>query len=60
MIQYYNNNHKRINLHRFSTSKVFPMYLGNSATSEGQVFPHGTKITYIGFTLSMILKSLLR
>ena len=30
------------------------MYLGNSATTEGQVFPHGTKITYIGFTLSMI------
>lgn len=30
------------------------MYLSNSATTEGQVFPHGTKITYIGFTLSMI------
>ena len=54
MIQYYNNNNKRINLHRFSTSKVFLMYLSNSPTTEGQVFPHGTKITYIGLTLSMI------
>jgi len=40
-------------MQRFSTSKVFPVYLGNSATTVGQVFPHGTKIIFVGFTLIM-------